>query len=141
MSELYSYYYDDRTHVWLAPPEGGRARCGLDALEAESVGDIVALSFVPVGTRVARGEGFGSLEAAKFVGPLIAPVSVVVRAHNAAALASPGLVNRAPLATWLVELELGDPGELAALLHDEAEIRAWTERERARYRDQGAITP
>lgn len=134
-------YYDARTHVWLAPPAGGRARCGLDALEAQSVGDIVALSFVPVGTRVARGEGFGSLEAAKFVGPLIAPVSGVVCAHNAAVFASPALVNRDPLGAWLIELELADDRELDALLHDEAEIRAWLERERARYRDQGAIAP
>ncbi len=88
-----SIWFDDKT-----------GRCGLEPAEAEATGDIVALSLVPIGTRVARGDAFGSLEAAKFVGPLIAPASGVVRAHNAAVLASPGLVNRDPLGAWLVEI-------------------------------------
>ncbi len=134
-------YYDQATHLWLDPPVGGRARCGLDPIGAETSGDVVALSFVPEGTRVARGEAFGSLEAAKFVGPLLAPVSGIVTAHHAAVLAGPGLVNRDPFAAWLVEIELADPAEVAALLSGEPEVRAWFEREIERYRRKGMLAP
>jgi glycine cleavage system H protein len=132
-------YYDEATHLWVDRLAAGRARVGLDPLEAETSGDIVAISFVPAGTPVARGAPLGSLEAAKFVGPLIAPVSGVVGAHNEAVLAAPGLINRDPFAAWLVEIALSDEPELGALVTGEAAVRAWRERELERYRRKGAI--
>ncbi len=132
-------YYDAATHLWLERTAPGRARVGLDPLEAETSGDSVAVSLVAVGARVARGAPFGSLEAAKFVGPLIAPASGLVRVHHDLVLASPGRINREPFAAWLVELELSDERELAHLLTGEAEVRAWREREHERYRRKGAI--
>jgi glycine cleavage system H protein len=132
-------YHDVETHSWVEPLEGGRVRLGLDPVEAESTGDIVALSFLPEGTRVARGEALGTLEAAKFVGPLLAPVSGVVRGHNRAVLESPGMVNRDPYGAWLVELELEDATQLDGMLRGEAEVGAWLERELERHRRNGAI--
>jgi len=134
-------FYDIDTHVWAERATPGSVRVGLDPLGAETSGDIVALSFHPDGTRVRRGEAFGSLEAAKFVGPLIAPVSGVIRTHNADALARPGHINRDPFGTWLIELELDDAGELAELLTGEAEVAAWFARERDRYRQKGMLAP
>jgi len=134
-------YYDTDTHVWAERAASGSIRVGLDPLGAETSGDIVAVSFAADGTRVRRGEAFGSLEAAKFVGPLIAPVSGVIRAHNADALARPGLINRDPFGAWLIELEPGDPAELASLLTGDAEVSAWFERERDRYRQKGMLAP
>ena len=97
--------YDPLTHFWAAPAGDGRLRCGFDPLGAETCGDIVAVSFEPTGSRVARGGAFGHVEAAKFVGPLLAPVGGVIAAHNEEALADPALLNSAPLETWLVEVE------------------------------------
>ena len=138
-------YYDASTHLWVQPRDAAPgpqlpARCGLDPLGSDTTGDIVAVSFEPVGTRVERGEPFGSLEAAKFVGPLTAPVSGTIAAHNPAVLANPGLINRDPLEHWLVEIEgEGPEEELARLLRDPAAVRDWFEREIERFRQQGTI--
>ncbi len=134
-------YYDEETHLWVRPPsEPGPARCGFDPLGSETAGDVVAISFELVGTEVRRGESFGSLEAAKFVGPLTAPVSGTIRSHNADVLARPDLVNQDPLASWLVEIELAEPeAELALLLHEPERLRAWFAGEVRRFKEKGMI--
>ncbi len=132
-------YYDEATHMWVETVPGG-ARCGFDPLGSETSGDVVAVSFEAVGTRVERGAAFGSLEAAKFVGPLIAPISGVIKAHNGDVLANPGLVNRDPLAHWLVEIEAERPDdELGLLLRDPEAVRAWFEGEIERFQHKGMI--
>lgn len=131
--------YDSETHLWVEPRPRTRARVGFDPLGAETCGDIVVLSFAERGSSVRRGEPFGDVEAAKFVGPLVAPVSGVVAAHNDALTDSPWLVNEEPFAHWLVELELADPGELGELLEGEERVAAWFEAEVERFRTKGAI--
>lgn len=135
-------YYDRETHLWVDPRTPGRLRCGLDPLGSETSGDIVALSFEPPGVRVERGAAFGSLEAAKFVGPLIAPVSGRLCTHNEAVLADPARVNRDPLGSWLVEIEPDRAEEeLALLLHGPERLRSWFEAEIERFRDEGMLAP
>ncbi len=133
-------HYDQETHLWAEVRTLGTARCGFDPLGSETSGDIVAVSFEPVGTRVERGAAFGSLEAAKFVGPLIAPLSGTIRAHNPAVIARPGLLNQDPQAHWLIEIEpdrLED--ELPLLLHDSGNVSAWFEREIERFKQEGMV--
>lgn len=134
-------HYDPETHLWIAATEGRIThRIGFDPLGAETSGDIVAISFEPVGTHVARGEAFGSLEAAKFVGPLISPVSGIIRAHNENVSINPSLVNANPLDAWMVEFE---PDNLAAekgvLLSDPVELSSWLEQEIASFKDKGMV--
>ena len=133
-------YYDRETHLWIELMDDRRARCGFDPLGAETCGDIVAVSFEAVGSAVARRESFGNLEAAKFVGPLLAPVSGRLLAVNDAVLANPALVNERPLESWLVELELDRPAEeLPLLLHGEEAVAPWFGGEIERYRQEGMI--
>ena len=133
-------HYDPATHLWVTRPAPHRLRCGFDPLSAETSGDLVALAFEPVGTELERGKAFGSLEAAKFVGPLLAPVSGRLAAHNTAVLARPGLINREPFDSWLVEWEVADPdAELGALLRDPDAIAAWLQREIRRFEDDGML--
>ncbi len=141
-------HYDRETHLWVetVAPKGDRrdtvesARCGFDPLGSETSGDVVAVSFESAGTRVERGEAFGSLEAAKFVGPLIAPLSGRIRAHNQEVLARPGLLNQDPLGSWLIEIEPDRiEDELQLLLHEPEEIRAWFESEIERFQQQGMV--
>lgn len=134
-------HYDMATHVWVDRMQAANVRVGLDPLGAETSGDIVALSFVAVGSRVHRGGAFGSVEAAKFVGPLIAPVSGVIRAHNDLALARPGTINSDPYGAWLVEIELADPAELAVLLSGEVDVVLWFAEERKRFEQKGMLAP
>ena len=109
--------YHPETHLWILDLGGGRLRLGLDALGVETSGTLAAVAFVEPGTDLAPGEPFGSLEAAKFVGPFLAPVAGRLAAVNEAVLGDPSLVERDPYgAGWLVELDAGAgvPGTLVA---------------------------
>ncbi len=132
-------YYDRATHVW-ARPGGVNVTIGLDSLGLESLGDIAYLSLQAVGLPVRRGEAAGSLEAAKMVGDLVAPLSGTIVGRNEAVLSDPGLVNRDPYgAGWLLQIAPSDWGrESADLIHGD-EIAAWVTAEVARYRTQGWI--
>lgn len=134
-------YYDPETHVWLMPTPAGRVRIGLDSLNVETTGTLAGIGFAEAGTVLRRGESYGSLEAAKFVGPLTSPVSGTVTASNDAVVADPGLVTTDPYgAGWLVELEPADLElELSLLLHSEADVRAWYAETIADYRSRGLI--
>ncbi len=132
--------YDPETHMWVLDVAPGRVRCGFDPLESETSGDIVAVAFEPLSKEVARGAEFGSLEAAKFVGPLVAPVAGTLVAHNTAVLADPGLLNQDPLSHWLIEIELAaERSSLTGLLEGPEEIRTWFEAEVERFERQGAL--
>lgn len=131
--------YDPDTNLWVQE-RGDRVRIGLDPLGAETAGDIVAVSFPAGGVRVARGEPLATIEAAKFVGPLAAPVAGTVAAANDQALTAPSAINLDPLGVWLVELEGVDPADLDRLLRDEERIASWFEAAVERFRREGAIS-
>lgn len=134
-------FYDRESHLWTAPGGGGLlARVGFDPLGSESSGDIVALSFEPVGLQVRRGEAFGTIEAAKFVGPLVVPISGRISGHNEEALASPALVNRRPLDCWMVEIEPDRLAEEVALMvSGRDELTEWFRAEIERFRARGMV--
>jgi len=140
MERLVREAHFDESHFWVLLSQESEARCGMDPLGVETSGDIVALSFEPVGTLVKRGDAFGSIEAAKFVGPLIAPVSGTITVHNEEVLANPALLHRSVAENWLIELKLVESeSELALLRHGAEEVNRWLAAERARFRDQGMI--
>jgi glycine cleavage system H protein len=116
------------------------ARIGLDALGVETSGTLAQLAFVEVGEAIKRGEAFGSLEAAKFVGPLTSPLSGRVTATNEAVVADPRLVESDPYGDgWLIELTLSDPSELDGLVQGAEAIPAWFAAEVADYRLKGVL--
>jgi glycine cleavage system H protein len=132
--------YDPAGHFWVSMIGPDRARIGMDALGVETSGTIAQLAFLPVGEHLKRGEAFGSLEAAKFVGPLKSPLSGTVTATNDAVVADPSLVERDPYGVgWLIELVLADPGELGGLISGADEIPAWFAAEVEDYRLKGVL--
>ncbi|MDQ3944626.1 MAG: glycine cleavage system protein H [Actinomycetota bacterium] len=133
--------YDPASHLWVQILEPGRVRVGVDPLGVETSGTIAQLAFASPGEVLRRGEPFGSLEAAKFVGPLLSPLSGTVTATNQAALADPRLVERDPFGEgWLVELEPSDPGgELPLLVEGEERLCPWFAAEVQDYRLKGLI--
>lgn len=132
--------YDPDTHMWVdLDGAARRAFIGLDPLGRETSGDIVALSLREPGTAVRRGEPFGDLEAAKFVGPLIAPLSGTIVACNETVLSEPGVLNVDAAKHWLVTLEVLDVAELDGMLRGESEVADWFAAEVERFRTQGAI--
>lgn len=132
--------YDPAGHFWVTMVAPNRARIGLDALGVETSGTIAQLAFLAVGEQLKRGEAFGSLEAAKFVGPLNSPLSGTVAATNDAVVADPALVERDPYgAGWLVEVDIADPGEIGELISGAHPIRVWFEAEVEDYRMKGVL--
>jgi glycine cleavage system H protein len=133
--------YQADTHMWVQLSRPGHARIGMDPLGIETSGTLAQLSFPAVGAVLAAGSPFGQLEAAKFVGPLVSPVSGTVVAVNEAALADPGLTERDPFGDgWLIEAELSDPdGELPSLLSGPDEITRWFTAKVEDYRLKGVI--
>lgn len=132
--------YDPGTNLWVAElGDRDRARIGYDPLGAETTGDIVAISFAPIGTALNAGETFATVEAAKFVGPVATPIAGALVAVNERAAAAPGEINADPLGTWLVELADVDTAALDRLLAGEEAIRAWFAAAVERFRREGAI--
>jgi glycine cleavage system H protein len=132
--------YDPAGHFWVTMLDGDRARIGLDALGLETSGTLAQLAFLPVGEFLKRGEAFGSLEAAKFVGPLTSPLSGTLTAANDAVVADPALVERDPYgAGWLVEIDLADTAELRDLISGADVIRVWFAAEVEDYRMKGVL--
>ena len=132
--------YDPVGHFWVSMVGPDRARVGLDALGVETSGTIAQLAFLPIGEHLKRGEAFGSLEAAKFVGPLVSPLSGTVAATNDAVVADPAVVERDPYgAGWLVELDLADAAEVRDLISGADVVRVWFEAEVENYRMKGVL--
>jgi glycine cleavage system H protein len=132
-------YYDRVTHVWVRR-DAETVTLGLDALGLESLGDMAYVSLQAAGAPVRRGAAMGSLEAAKMVGDLIAPVSGVITARNEEILRDPGLVNRDPYgAGWIARITPSDWARESAELVHGAELARWVEAEVERYRSQGWI--
>lgn len=147
MQELYNgysfpddRYYHPKSHLWVIP-SGNTAIIGVDMLGQAAMGDVVYLVLKRVGKSVQAGERMGSVEAAKMVSPLLAPVSGRILRHNGDVLQKPSLVNSDPYGSgWLLELELtGWEAEAPQLVHGAEPIRRWAEAELARYRRLGWI--
>lgn len=131
--------YDPAGHFWVSKVAADRVRIGMDSLGVETSGTLAQLAFLPVGEPVKRGEAFGSLEAAKFVGPLTSPLSGTVAATNDGVVADPSIVERDPYDDgWLVEIELTDPSELGELISGEI-VPAWFAAEVEDYRLKGVL--
>jgi glycine cleavage system H protein len=132
--------YDPERHSWVEVLAGDRVRVGLDPLGVETFGDLVELVILDPGIELARGQAFGSVEAAKFVGPLTMPVSGTIVARNEAVVADPRTVAAAPFGGgWLIEVAPSDPGELDGLLAEPEAIRRWFEAKAAEYEAEGVV--
>jgi glycine cleavage system H protein len=133
--------YQAETHMWVLDTGPGRVRIGMDPLGIETSGTLAQLSLLPTGTELTAGRPFGQLEAAKFVGPLLSPVSGAMLAVNEAVAGDPGLAERDPYgAGWLIEASVSETaGELSGLLAEPAEITAWFAARIAHYRLNGLL--
>ncbi|MGH2830044.1 MAG: glycine cleavage system protein H [Actinomycetota bacterium] len=130
--------YHPSDHTWIRFENEG-ARIGMDSLGVETAGDLAQLLLLPEGTVVAEGDELGSIEAQKFVGPLRAPISGMIRATNEAAMADPALVMKDPYGEgWLVFLEVGPDADTAHLIQGDR-IPAWFESSLEEFRRQGSV--
>ncbi len=126
--------------LWVERLVPEEVALGLHPLGLETSGTLAELALVEPGTELVAGEPFGSLEAEKFVGPLLAPLDGVVTAVNHAALADPGAVQADPFGVWLVRVALA-PGawERARLVGGRDAILSLFEARVADYRLRGVL--
>jgi glycine cleavage system H protein len=110
--EKYKY---TREHEWVEAA-GNIGTVGITDYAQNSLGDIVFVDAPKVGTKVEKGAVFGSVESVKAVSDLYSPVTGTVTEVNEELHASPEKINSDAHASWIIKVELTDPGELNALL-------------------------
>lgn len=102
-------------HEWLRL-DGDRGQVGITDYAQKQLGDVVYVELPEVGTTVAKGQAFGTIESVKAVSELFAPVSGEIVDVNTTLKDTPEAVNGDPHGTWIVTLRLSEPGEVDGLL-------------------------
>jgi glycine cleavage system H protein len=120
MSEKQIKYVADRkyteTHEW-AKREGDLVVVGLSDYAQVQLGDIVYVELPAVGTAVAAGKSFGTIESVKAASDVFAPVSGKVEAINGKLADAAKIVNDDALGDgWFVKIRPSNPAEFDKLL-------------------------
>ena len=118
-----------REHEWIAV-DGAIGSIGITDYAQNSLGDIVYVDAPKVGDQVSANATFGSVESVKAVSDLFSPVSGKVTAVNEELKTAPDKINQDPHGTWIIKVELSNPGEVASLL-DAAAYEAFIAEESA----------
>ena len=112
-------YPDDRKytkeHEWVMA-NGASASIGITHYAQDSLGDIVFVDLPKVGSDIAVGKTFGSVESVKAVSDLFAPASGSVTEVNDELATAPEKVNQDAHAAWMLKITLSNPAELNSLL-------------------------
>jgi glycine cleavage system H protein len=108
-------YRYTREHEWIAV-DGNIGTVGITDYAQNSLGDIVYVDMPKVGDSVTANSTFGSVESVKAVSDLYSPVSGTVTEANEVLKTEPDKINSAPHETWIIKVELSDPGQVSALL-------------------------
>jgi glycine cleavage system H protein len=94
--------------VWVRV-DGKQARLGLSDFLQQRSGDIAFVEVKPVGTILALGDEFSSIETIKVDIALSSPVSGTVLLMNPALETAPEIINQDPFGEgWLCEVEVSD---------------------------------
>jgi glycine cleavage system H protein len=113
-----SYRYT-KEHEWIEA-DGKTGTIGITDHAQNSLGDIVYVELPKIGSTVASGKVFGSVESVKAVSDLYSPITGTVTAVNEELVKSPEKINSAPHTTWIIKVELSDPAEFESLLDAQA---------------------
>jgi glycine cleavage system H protein len=105
----------DEGHTWVRD-EGDELVIGITDYAQDELGEIIFCELPEVGTEITRGDPFGTVESAKAVEELIAPLSGRVTRRNDEAIDAPETINEDPYGEgWLIAVkpsEEYDPSEL-----------------------------
>ncbi|MBC7792283.1 MAG: glycine cleavage system protein GcvH [Clostridia bacterium] len=105
-----------KDHEWVRLA-GDVATVGITQHAQEQLGDVVFVELPKIGTKVAPGASFGTVESVKAVSDLYAPLAGEVTEVNDALTKAPETVNSDPYgAAWMVKIKLASAGDAASLL-------------------------
>jgi glycine cleavage system H protein len=108
-------YKYTKEHEWLKS-DGKTATVGITSYAQDSLGDIVFVDLPKVGTELAAGKTFGSVESVKAVSDLYAPASGTVTEVNGELATAPEKINKDAHSAWMIKIALKNPGDLNSLL-------------------------
>jgi glycine cleavage system H protein len=111
-------YRYTREHEWI-DISGKTGKIGITDYAQDSLGDIVFVELPKVGSAVAQGKVFGSVESVKAVSDLYSPVSGTVVEVNEELSTAPEKINTHPHESWIIKVELTAPSEVDKLLSAE----------------------
>ena len=105
-----------KEHEWVHV-EGEMGTVGITDHAQSELGDIVFVELPKPGSKVTKGETFGSVESVKAVSDIYSPVSGEVAAVNDSLSTNPEKLNEDPHGgAWLLKVKLSTPGEVNELL-------------------------
>lgn len=114
--EIPEELYYTRDHLWLRVM-GDRGKIGITDYAQQGMGEIVFLNLPEENAPIEQGEVFGTLESAKTVADLYAPVTGEIISKNRDIEEEPSLINDDPYGNgWLLILEIDDFSQLEDLL-------------------------
>jgi glycine cleavage system H protein len=114
-----------KNHQWVCA-EGPVAIVGITDYAQQQLGDVVFVELPKIGAQLKAGEAFGSVESAKAVNEVFAPVSGEVTEINMVLVNSPEIINKdAEGAGWFLKLRMISPSEMDALM-DAAAYKNYT---------------
>src|SRR5246500_591129 len=108
-------YKYTKEHEWLKS-DGKTATIGITSYAQDSLGDIVFVDLPKVGTELAAGKAFGTVESVKAVSDLYAPASGTVTEVNGELATAPEKINKDAHSSWMLRIAMKNPGELNSLL-------------------------
>lgn len=91
--------------------EGDVATVGISDYAQDQLNDIVFVELPEVGTKIDKGESFGTVESVKAASDVVAPISGEVLEINGELEDEPDLINSDPYGKgWIIKLKVsGDP--------------------------------
>ncbi|HJN14914.1 MAG TPA: glycine cleavage system protein GcvH [Armatimonadota bacterium] len=103
-------------HAWVRE-DGDEVTIGISQYATDEMGEIIFAELPEVGTELERDEPYGSVESAKAVEDLIAPVDGEVTGVNDDAGDAPETINEDPYGEgWLITVKLAEDSGLDSLL-------------------------
>lgn len=118
-----------KTHEWTRQ-DNGELVIGISDHAQDALSDIVFLELPRVGTRLAKGERFGTIESVKAASDVYMPVAGVITAANTGLETTPEVINKAPYeAGWLIKVKPDNIAEFDELLDATAYERFLKEEE------------
>src|ERR1700739_660897 len=108
-------YRYTREHEWIAVA-GNIGTIGITDYAQNSLGDIVYVDVPKVGDAVTANATFGSVESVKAVSDLYSPITGTVTAINEELKTAPDKINENAHGTWIIKVQLSNPGEFNTLL-------------------------
>jgi glycine cleavage system H protein len=107
-------------HEWLRV-DGDIGTVGITPFAQEKLGDLVFVELPSAGAKFEKGAPAATVESVKAASDVYAPVGGEVVEINGRIANEPGLVNADPTGNgWLFKIRIGNPGEVDALLDEEA---------------------